>query len=175
MQSVKQGLNGFIFFICLLLPLVFSCEYPFSLPVPLSIQGNWKWVKNDILNADGTYSHDSPVGKKCPEFWSIGANNLTRTTTMMSVQCYETRCDTLLYCYMTPFDSRIGAKGPNKFDIEGYVYSYEFENDTMVWLDAPSQNPNVTSTSCKEYSHKMHFVKHDGAVPPDDSPCRMCN
>jgi hypothetical protein len=76
---------------------LFRCDNPFQPHVPASLIGKWKLVRNDAMTRDGAYDHDSPVGKKCPQFWEIGDKSVVENTTMMGVLCRDgMTCDTRL-------------------------------------------------------------------------------
>ena len=138
--------------------------------MPSSIRGQWELVRNDAVRSDGTYDHDSPVGTKCPEYWTIGERSVVVTTTMMEVRCSST-CDTLRYCYLAPIERESQSMGDNELLINGHNYSFEFDGDTLVMVDDPAKNPQEC---CPEFVYKWHFIRYSGAIPPDDSPCTFC-
>ena len=156
---------------CFMSLCMLVCENPFSTGAPSAIRGTWKLVRNDAVNKNGSYDHDSPVGQKCPTYWTIDKDQVIVTTTEMGVLCTSDGCDTTKYCYMEPNTRDLFLVNNDDLVISGTTYSYEFKGDTLVMVDDPDKNPQIC---CPEYIYNRHFVRYNGSIPPDDSPCTWC-
>jgi hypothetical protein len=150
------------------------CDNPFQPHVPASLIGKWKLVRNDAMKREGTYDHDSPVGKKCPQFWEIGDKSVVENTTMMEVLCRGgSKCDTLQYCYMKPNSRDLSYVGGSDIKIGGVLYGYKFKNDTLVIID--DHKRNAVQSCCEDIVYYWHYAPYTGAIPPDNSPCARCS
>jgi hypothetical protein len=172
-MKIKKALVFLIPFIVSLI-LLLQCDNPFGPPVPRSLIGKWKLVRNDAMKRDGTYDHDSPVGVKCPQFWEITNKAILENTTMMEAICSSVKCDTLEYCYMSQISRELTYGGGSDIKINGRLYRYQFKGDTLVIIDDIKRNPNIESTCCDDIVYHWHYAPYTGNIPPDDSPCVRC-
>jgi hypothetical protein len=172
MNTIKHLLH--ILSLLLSTPITLQCDNPFSPPIPRSLIGKWKLVRNDAMKRDGTYDHDSPVGVKCPQFWEISDKAILENTTMMSVRCSQEGCDTVEHCYMSQISRELTYQGGSDIKINFRIYSYKFKGDTLVIVDDIKRNSNIESTCCEDIVFHWHYAPYTGNIPPDDSPCGRC-